>query len=169
MTDVMLRQERDTGEHLDAMKQQLARVVTAFGATRTSSSTSDALVARLRGWLSAQERREVEKKCLHALYFTELPRREDSVKDASKHTFQWTFEDSRNAESQIDQSKHTFRAWLRSDESDHNIFWIFGRPGAGKSTLMETRRLSQRPESQSPGVVVRKSSYYCPILFLEIW
>ncbi|KAF3006962.1 hypothetical protein E8E14_004380 [Neopestalotiopsis sp. 37M] len=57
-----------------------------------------------------------------SLRFRELPMRLQAITDAHRGTFEWIY------------NKGHFRTWL---ESGKGIFWISGKPGAGKSTLMK--------------------------------
>lgn len=71
---------------------------------------------------------------LKSLAFREMRSREESVKDASKGTFNWIFAKSSNyAGAEWD----SFLAWLQSGQ---NLYWINGKVGSGKSTLMVSRR-----------------------------
>jgi hypothetical protein len=50
-------------------------------------------------------------------------------------TFGWILDEHSISSSVEDQRK--FRGWLQSRDSKNNVFWISGKPGAGKSTLMK--------------------------------
>jgi hypothetical protein len=71
------------------------------------------------------------------LYFKELEGRKSEVKHTHRETFKWIFEPSESVDSDIRQHTHNFKTWLLSNESAENVFWVFGKPGAGKSTLMK--------------------------------
>ena len=64
------------------------------------------------------------KGILDALSFPEIKQRFEGIQEAYKKTFQWIFEDA----------SHGFVDWLRCGEG---IFWISGKAGSGKSTLMK--------------------------------
>ncbi|KAH6662032.1 hypothetical protein B0J14DRAFT_645554 [Halenospora varia] len=68
----------------------------------------------------------VETEILDSLRFEEMTKRYGDVDLAHRRTFKWIFEGP-------DQS---FVQWLR-DLSEPNIYWISGKPGPGKSTLMK--------------------------------
>ncbi|KAF2639068.1 hypothetical protein P280DRAFT_403931, partial [Massarina eburnea CBS 473.64] len=78
---------------------------------------------------------KVRRKCLEALYFPQIHSREDGVKDAHRRTFRWILEPSDTGPDASKQFK--FKDWLCSKDQEQNIFWISGKPGAGKSTLMK--------------------------------
>ncbi|KAI1879125.1 hypothetical protein JX265_003302 [Neoarthrinium moseri] len=54
----------------------------------------------------------------------ELHRRFEDIEARSKHTFEWIYEND----------ELEFSSWLRSGKG---IYWISGKPGSGKSTLMK--------------------------------
>ena len=59
-----------------------------------------------------------------------MDHRLDSIQEAHKKTFEWIFKDSTSEEGRRIQ----FLDWL---ESGHGIYWINGKAGSGKSTLMK--------------------------------
>lgn len=64
------------------------------------------------------------KGILDTLSFPEIKQRFEDIQEAYNKTFQWIFEDV----------SHGFIDWLRCGEG---IFWISGKAGSGKSTLMK--------------------------------
>ncbi|KAI9678535.1 MAG: hypothetical protein M1822_007478 [Bathelium mastoideum] len=78
------------------------------------------------------------------LCFPEMDHRQGEITDAHRNTFQWIFKDStsllsrkQNQHSKNDISDRSewydFGKWLREDSE---IYWISGKAGSGKSTLM---------------------------------
>src|SRR5271156_231640 len=67
---------------------------------------------------------------LHSLSFAETSHRLRDIATAHSTTFDWIFDDD------ID-----FVSWLRDDRG---IYWIRGKPGSGKSTLMKFLHNSER-------------------------
>ncbi|KAL6713687.1 hypothetical protein ACLMJK_009152 [Lecanora helva] len=61
-----------------------------------------------------------EKRFLESLYFPEIHLRQETVAEAHVSTFEWIF-------------KTDFVEWL---EQEGSIYWIRGKAGSGKSTLM---------------------------------
>ncbi|KAF2273163.1 uncharacterized protein EI97DRAFT_365591, partial [Westerdykella ornata] len=60
--------------------------------------------------------------------------REDRVEEAHCKTFSWILD---NDDLQANDCRVKFCRWLRSHNPNENFFWIMGKPGAGKSTLMK--------------------------------
>lgn len=69
------------------------------------------------------------KSFLDTLYFPEIRQRQQSIPDAHKKTFEWIFDDAAHE----GKPWSNFREWARSDE---HVYWVLGKPGSGKSTLM---------------------------------
>lgn len=92
---------------------------------------------------ASREERKTEA-LLEWLRYPKMDDRRDSVEQAYKDTFQWIFEQPRAGvftmawhwltSSQTHASNTNFVIWLRQESG---IFWIYGKPGAGKSTLMK--------------------------------
>lgn len=79
------------------------------------------------------ERRLAEEEhrtqLLKSLWFAEIFSREETIAEAHSETFQWIFDRS----GQAVQSWDNFVAWLENGEG---TYWISGKAGSGKSTLM---------------------------------
>ncbi|RYP67217.1 hypothetical protein DL769_005817 [Monosporascus sp. CRB-8-3] len=77
----------------------------------------------------------VEQKILESLKFKQMRARRSIIPKAHTKTFRWIF-DSRDL---VDDSKPSikFVDWLERPKFDHGMFWISGKPGSGKSTLMK--------------------------------
>ena len=79
------------------------------------------------------ERRVAEKESrtqlLKSLWFAEISSREETIAEAHSKTFQWIFDRSGQAVHPWDN----FISWLETGEG---IYWINGKFGSGKSTLM---------------------------------
>lgn len=75
---------------------------------------------------------EFETGILSTLWFAEMQSRGQTICEPVEGTFQWIFQ-----EPQPNQVRWTsFVDWLRKDSNEH-IYWITGKAGAGKSTLMK--------------------------------
>ena len=70
----------------------------------------------------AQQRQYDVKSCLESLSFPEVNSREKSISAAHPATFHWI------------QQNQELSAWLRFGQG---IFWIQGKPGSGKSTMLK--------------------------------
>jgi hypothetical protein len=79
------------------------------------------------------------KAVMDSLFFPEIHSRQESIKDAHKHTFQWIFDTG----TQEARPWSNFPQWL---QHDRGIYWISGKAGSGKSTLMNYLCAEQRTE-----------------------
>ena len=77
---------------------------------------------------------ELRVQFLEQLRFSDMTDRDDRISDAYEKTFTWIFKDDRSL-------WVNFVDWLRTDAS---IYWITGKPGSGKSTLMKYIGTHQR-------------------------
>lgn len=78
----------------------------------------------------AEREDRLRRSILKSLYYLELRDRHNRISDAYEKTFQWIYGDPYPGE----KSWTHFVQWLESDE---NLYWITGKAGSGKSTLMK--------------------------------
>ena len=93
--------------------------------------------------VSEQEREKRDKilssQLVKPLWFEELPVRQETIREAYPATLEWAFEKPEEHASQHEWDD--FSEWLKTDD---DLYWISGKPGAGKSTLMKYLRLDGR-------------------------
>lgn len=75
-------------------------------------------------------RRSVSVEILHSLKFSTINERYEGVAEAHKRTFEWVYKDSPFE----DAGWSNFTHWLQHDDG---LYWIQGKAGSGKSTLMK--------------------------------
>ena len=80
-----------------------------------------------------------QKRFLENLYFPEIHARQEEIADAHKETFHWIFEQAGSWLRPWD----SFVQWL---ESGSRTYWISGKAGSGKSTLVSY--VCQHPQTQ---------------------
>ncbi|KAJ8126063.1 hypothetical protein O1611_g7575 [Lasiodiplodia mahajangana] len=93
-------------------------------------------------------------KTLQSLYFPELRRRWRQIRNAEQRSNEWIYD-----------SKHTsFVSWLESEKMGDVFFYITGRAGSGKSTLMkfifENERTNQSLRKWADKAKLYTASYY---------
>lgn len=84
-----------------------------------------------------RERRLYCDKFLASLHFPEIESRQEEVAEAHQETFQWIFDDSGGEM----RPWANFVDWLKTES---NTYWISGKAGSGKSTLMNYIRQDER-------------------------
>jgi archaellum biogenesis ATPase FlaH len=107
--------------------------------------------------LASREERTTEE-LLAWLNFPGMDQRREEVERAHKDTFQWIFDGYRAGAEDTPENQNlltsdstqpgntSFVTWLREETG---IFWIYGKPGAGKSTLMKCLMEDPRLEEQA--------------------
>ncbi|KAK7723026.1 hypothetical protein SLS63_009055 [Diaporthe eres] len=73
---------------------------------------------------------KVIRKVLNSLWFSKMSDRFDDIKPAHEKTFEWVFTSPKDEKS----TTCTFMDWMKGD---NGIYWVNGRAGSGKSTLMK--------------------------------
>ena len=69
-----------------------------------------------------------KERLIESLRFDDIDTRNNDISLATSQTFQWIFNDEKRL------SWNSFENWLRVE---NGIYWINGKPGSGKSTLMK--------------------------------
>ncbi|KAI8629153.1 hypothetical protein F5Y19DRAFT_475711 [Xylariaceae sp. FL1651] len=98
----------------------------------------------LRDRISAAARSANEERLLGSLKFDRMNERRNMVAESHPKTYQWMLRDRSDAgepagvakspKADTDHSWDSFSDWLRSTEPE---YWISGKPGSGKSTLVK--------------------------------
>ncbi|KUJ13781.1 uncharacterized protein LY89DRAFT_784647 [Mollisia scopiformis] len=102
---------------------------------------------------AGQQREEIMKlKILESLRYNDIKERLERIPSAYSKTFHWIFDEDgpaadlnsadeivkpENVAEARDQTKHTWDNYLHWLQSDDDLYWITGKPGSGKSTLMK--------------------------------
>ena len=71
-------------------------------------------------------------RSLASLHFTQIQDRKLQIRKAHVETFRWIFQTHQTARG----THENFAEWLATTETDRHLFWVAGKPGSGKSTLM---------------------------------
>lgn len=84
----------------------------------------------------------IEQRLLSTLQFDARPLRHEAISEAHENTFRWLLDDdvgesyspttAQSEQSTVDRT--TLSRWLKSK---NGIFWVTGKPGCGKSTLIK--------------------------------
>lgn len=80
----------------------------------------------------------VISKLLNALWFSRMADRSDDINPAHYQTFEWIYSDGQKSNN---LSTCTFMGWT---SSNNGVFWVSGRAGSGKSTLMKFLSVDDR-------------------------
>jgi len=98
-----------------------------------NKSVLDSIATMLEGFRISVEQLQKERNFLESLFFEEMNQRYHAISEAHTKTFSWIFEpdwfDEWDPRSMV-----AFKQWLLFG---NGIFWVSGKPGSGKSTLMK--------------------------------
>ncbi|OQV07182.1 NACHT domain-containing protein [Cladophialophora immunda] len=84
---------------------------------------------KLDDFSDTQKLRAKYDSFMESLYFPAINQRQDNIEDAHVKTFEWIFDETAQRERPWD----SFLAWT---QDDNPIYWVLGKAGSGKSTLM---------------------------------
>jgi hypothetical protein len=99
------------------------------GAPGVMSATPASTLHRIIDTDDPRRVSQISQLVLHALSYREQTHRYENIAPAYQDTFQWVFV---SPEEPVRWSD--FTEWIQSD--DQPLYWVTGKPGAGKSTLM---------------------------------
>lgn len=108
----------------------------------TVAQNQEASGKRIEGQLEEARTTAAQRDFLASLAFLDMSSRYEKIGPTAPETFEWIFEeeqpfpessDALGDDVRNDELPGKFRRWLISNES---IFWISGKPGSGKSSLM---------------------------------
>ncbi|KAI0474814.1 hypothetical protein F4859DRAFT_514659 [Xylaria cf. heliscus] len=108
--------------------------------TNSRGEGVDVFSDRLKGHIGKEGMGAFINLILRRLSFDELSFRQDEVCSAHRKTFEWLYADAHEATA-VD-----FKTWLQADDTN-NLFWVTGKAGSGKSTLMKL--ILQDPRTKS--------------------
>lgn len=108
---------------------------------------------------------ELQQAVLRSLQSNEMEERRAGISPAHEKTFQWIFERPQDTGDELADAPpwSDFVSWLEQDDTSR-IYWITGKPGSGKSTLMkyifESGRLEHHLERWTRGQSLRTAVFY---------
>lgn len=132
----------ESNKQLDAQRtSQIAEVTTKLDHIRDFGASKDdfaQLYSDLVHIITTGRSVAIEQKVLQSLIFPQMRFRHERIHENHSRTFDWIFESEPDTGDQAHQRpKVHFMEWLRSSESAHSIYWLGGKAGSGKSTLMK--------------------------------
>ncbi|KAJ9663660.1 hypothetical protein H2198_000672 [Neophaeococcomyces mojaviensis] len=76
---------------------------------------------------------ELQQKLLTRLSFPQMRERREQISNAYPATYRWMLQPLAGD----DHQWKCFRTWLDESLDNHGMYWIHGKPGSGKSTIMK--------------------------------
>ena len=91
--------------------------------------------SRMPPWSNTTVAMNLQDNLLDSLGYQELSHRQDRISGAFAKTFEWIFQEPKfKDKDKDDKSWSSFREWLTRGS---DVYWITGKAGSGKSTLMK--------------------------------
>lgn len=137
---VVLKLENGDTKVLSAPGKGLSHSKTESQVLMTLKSESDSNSATAK----VQDFEPIQQNVLENLFFRRYCDRYDGLKPAHVKTYQWIYDPSINEEQQAETTWSPLVTWL---ESGGGCYWVNGKAGSGKSTLMKF--IAQHPQTQA--------------------
>ncbi|KAL0944761.1 uncharacterized protein CTRU02_202647 [Colletotrichum truncatum] len=140
-----------TEERLNVMARELANLLRSENDEKLNEFSDDlaSFAKRLSEFVDEAGKKQTTWTILKSLLFIQTKERQSGIAKAHKGTFEWIFGES---------SAVSFPSWLR--EPSNSVFWVTGKPGSGKSTLMKlisdhekTRSLAEAWAGSKPLII----------------
>ncbi|KAI0414392.1 hypothetical protein F5X98DRAFT_377847 [Xylaria grammica] len=100
---------------------------------RKAQEDSHAIIVELGGHINETYRSTMRNELCDSLWFRKIDQRQSEIKEPAPSTLDWLFESISDEHSSLDVTWSNFKQWLREDTS---TYWISGKAGSGKSTLI---------------------------------
>ena len=117
------------------IEELASEISTSFLALRDPElvdNETSAIWSRLLRCVQKANDYSTEQRILRALHFWTMSRRQELISKEHENTFEWIF--ARKPSESSSQPVVNFADWLEKDEA---LYWISGKPGSGKSTIMK--------------------------------
>ncbi|KAE9967938.1 hypothetical protein BLS_006107 [Venturia inaequalis] len=88
---------------------------------------------RLQAWSDTPVARTLVERLMERMWYPEMLNRHNRIAKAFTKTFEWIFQEPERLGND-EEPWSNFREWLSSDSE---LYWITGKAGSGKSTLMK--------------------------------
>lgn len=146
MCGLMIRDQ--TSRELELTKHITVSILDAQGSlqahtTQVAEEVVSAVETMRNADLNVATSREESERLLASLKFPGLNERYSTLRNATRYTYRWIFPsilDTSTTAEPDDGNTGTAAAWDNFEEwlqSEDQSYWVRGKPGAGKSTLMK--------------------------------
>jgi hypothetical protein len=110
-------------------KDTLAELSRKLDTILSHQEASSQLVQRLS--LQADQDEVAQQRVIDSLTFPQIDERRNKIHRAHRNTYEWVLSP--------EQSQRQFDdllTWAKSQDGNQQVYWVHGKPGSGKSTLM---------------------------------
>ncbi|KAH7169962.1 hypothetical protein EDB81DRAFT_150316 [Dactylonectria macrodidyma] len=157
-------------DQLSSLEQSYRQITTTTALVKNDKNPPSALspekfahlTTHLRRVMLETREKEREHAILASLDYDYRPVRHRRIPEAHRSTFEWIYSDIPTRPSPGKDSVVSFESWL---ERGHGYFWITGKPGSGKSTLMKfvadhSKTRDSLDKWAAPGKAIIASHYF---------
>ena len=123
--DILRELERSYDLHTTSLAQQIDN-------DKDRAMRWDALMSKIDDLAAVSGRISIEYRILESLCYRNMNDRVENVAKAHSETFEWIFD--KPSSNTYSPTSSTFPDWLKRHEG---LYWITGKAGSGKSTLMK--------------------------------
>jgi len=146
-----MSEDLSTGHHSNPQQDDPCKYSKSIELASIPVDIRDAIDDSLRNF---DQMAVVEDYLLHCLTFNTMGDREDEISVAHEATFSWVLNE--------DAPSNSLTSWLK--DGLQKVYWINGKPGSGKSTLM--RFVYENPKTMEIlKVWAAEKSLICPRFF----
>ncbi|KAI1471056.1 uncharacterized protein F4812DRAFT_455168 [Daldinia caldariorum] len=126
-----MQSEKSVKKHVDTVVASTEESITRHITTRTNELVRKMDQTTIESDVKSSTK-EQQGRFLESLRYEGMNQRKNDIASSFEHTFEWIFDS--DPDTNCTQLWDDFHDWLKSDT---NIYWINGKPGSGKSTLVK--------------------------------
>ncbi|KAI0107911.1 hypothetical protein F4776DRAFT_643993 [Hypoxylon sp. NC0597] len=123
---------RNTVELLNQIHSSIKNIQQSINTTPVSGEPNPGLTTKVSYKPDIGYQIEAEKSILRWLWYPSIHDREESIEKAHYRTLNWIYEDPK-----ADDQSRTWDNFANFLTSETSMYWITGKPGSGKSTLIK--------------------------------
>ena len=134
--DIKALEEQLSNVSLDSTQQIVAQFTASHhDLFKHLSNRLDMILAMhtdFRAFSDDNQAAEARQSILDSLHFPQIRERRDQITKAYSETYRWILEEHQGESQRWDD----FLSWLKTSSSEHRIYWVHGKIGAGKTTML---------------------------------
>ncbi|KAK5626750.1 hypothetical protein RRF57_002465 [Xylaria bambusicola] len=127
-----------TNQKIDDLANQMMQILKHRSWKEDGSTAFADLVARWELFLKANQDQAKIRRVIKSLHFPRITERKSIIPVAHQNTFEWVFSPGHLV---------SFASWLQCPVHVNQPYWISGKAGSGKSTLMKYLASHEKTES----------------------
>ncbi|KGO76158.1 hypothetical protein PITC_091830 [Penicillium italicum] len=128
------KQLKSISKAVNGVRDYLAENEGLMSMFRLGTPKADELgetLSSLHGWLKASEKVSKQTRLLDSLSYRAIEERQSQIRESYAQTFEWVFD------TQLPPNNSSQCSILEWQKTGNGIYWVSGKAGSGKSTLMK--------------------------------